>query len=661
MAGRILVDDGGRKFDANGNPYSGAKRKAFLAGTSTPAALYTTVALNVAHANPMVASSSGEFAQAWAADDTLLDIKDYASDDVTFVTPLRQFLNVTPQGPLNGIIQSGAGAVTRTVQERAKDAVSVLDYVPTEAEREAIRAGTSTTDITAYFQAALDAHDAIWVPDGFYKITAALTPNADQSITLSPGTTIRQYTTNTPIFSATSKANLTFLCNGAVLYGEGAWSAGWSGNGGHYDQAFRLAGCTGFVIDRPHIKNCALAGIVMLGGSGRVVFPIIEGTDAYSTALPPGSNFQEGIFAANDATYGEFNLTVVGPNISGVAQGVLTEQAASVGQGLMNISDAYIHDVTGQHAFYFQSGNVTVSNPVLRDINLSGVKVQASSGSNLELSDFVFTGINAARLGSNMAEITHVSGTGGISNMQLDGVGNDVLVGLALSGEVSRLKADLVLNDMQSAMTTSLDGMNDVEAHIFATGMSAQGIIINSTNTTNMRIHATLRNVNTSAAVGNQYGIIVAQATAAVELFDPDITDTGAHMTHALGATVSGAKIVVRGKAKYRGYTTSPVNAAAGAMISTGGVQTLTGAGAVNLTTAFTELVTTGADALTLADGVEGQTKTIRMKTDGGDGTLTPANLAGGTTITFSAVGQYADLIFTGGEWWVLAGTATLA
>lgn len=89
--------------------------------------------------------------------------------------------------------------------------------------------------------------------------------------------------------------------------------------------------------------------------------------------------------------------------------------------------------------------------------------------------------------------------------------------------------------------------------------------------------------------------------------------------------------------------------------------QTLTGAGAVNLTTKITWLVTTGANALTLADGTEGQTKQIIMKTDGGDGTLTPTNLGNGTTITFNDAGDSANLLFTNAKWYFIGGTATLA
>lgn len=89
--------------------------------------------------------------------------------------------------------------------------------------------------------------------------------------------------------------------------------------------------------------------------------------------------------------------------------------------------------------------------------------------------------------------------------------------------------------------------------------------------------------------------------------------------------------------------------------------QVLTGAGAVDVVSAITHIVTTAADALTIANGIEGQRKFIIMKTDGGAGTLTPASLGNGTTITFDDVGDCADLLFTNSAWHVIGGTATLA
>lgn len=82
---------------------------------------------------------------------------------------------------------------------------------------------------------------------------------------------------------------------------------------------------------------------------------------------------------------------------------------------------------------------------------------------------------------------------------------------------------------------------------------------------------------------------------------------------------------------------------------------TSSGAGAVAVTGAIHEITTTAADALTLADGTEGQVLFVVMVTDGGDGTLTPTNLAGtATTITFDAVGDAVTLLFTNSEWYVV-------
>lgn len=83
--------------------------------------------------------------------------------------------------------------------------------------------------------------------------------------------------------------------------------------------------------------------------------------------------------------------------------------------------------------------------------------------------------------------------------------------------------------------------------------------------------------------------------------------------------------------------------------------QSLSGAGAVNVTSTFTALTTTGVNALTLANGTfAGQIKEILMTVDGGDGTLTPTSLDGGTTIVFSNVGDFVMLQWNGTAWLVL-------
>ena len=86
-----------------------------------------------------------------------------------------------------------------------------------------------------------------------------------------------------------------------------------------------------------------------------------------------------------------------------------------------------------------------------------------------------------------------------------------------------------------------------------------------------------------------------------------------------------------------------------------GTVQALSGAGAVNITTAVTALTTTGASqALTLANGAAGQFKTIVHTVDGGSAVLTPTTAIGFTTITFTNVGDTVQLFYSSTGWAVI-------
>lgn len=83
--------------------------------------------------------------------------------------------------------------------------------------------------------------------------------------------------------------------------------------------------------------------------------------------------------------------------------------------------------------------------------------------------------------------------------------------------------------------------------------------------------------------------------------------------------------------------------------------QALSGAGAINVTSYLTVWTTTGVNAGTLANGTfVGQKKKIQLVVDGGDGTLTPVSLSGGTTITFSNVGDFVVLRWNGTAWAVI-------
>ena len=96
--------------------------------------------------------------------------------------------------------------------------------------------------------------------------------------------------------------------------------------------------------------------------------------------------------------------------------------------------------------------------------------------------------------------------------------------------------------------------------------------------------------------------------------------------------------------------------------------QSITGDGstssAIDITSAVTEVnATSGAAPTTLADGANGQIKTIINVSTGGSNAvnIVPSNLRGGTTITLNAPGESAVCIFKASKWYVIGGTNTVA
>lgn len=85
---------------------------------------------------------------------------------------------------------------------------------------------------------------------------------------------------------------------------------------------------------------------------------------------------------------------------------------------------------------------------------------------------------------------------------------------------------------------------------------------------------------------------------------------------------------------------------------------TLSGAGAIPVTTPTTAYTSTGAaQALTLANGTAGQVKTIVHDVDGGSGILTPTTKTGFTTVTFNNAGDTVTLQYFTTRGWMVIGS----
>jgi hypothetical protein len=125
------------------------------------------------------------------------------------------------------------------------------------------------------------------------------------------------------------------------------------------------------------------------------------------------------------------------------------------------------------------------------------------------------------------------------------------------------------------------------------------------------------------------------------------LTDGVGELTAAAGVGIDGVLVkdgslsnTILGVTKYASFYPTETQ------------QNLSGAGTINLTSYHTAWTTTGPDAGTLANAAFiGHKKKITMVADGGDGTLTPTSLSGGTTITFDDAGDYVVLLWNGTAW----------
>lgn len=94
------------------------------------------------------------------------------SEEFSVAMAVATFLKNVASGTgaaLIGFLQSGIGAVKRTVLEKLTDTASVFDYM-TPAEIKDVRDRSLTLDVTAAFDKAMAAHRHVRVPSGSYLV-----------------------------------------------------------------------------------------------------------------------------------------------------------------------------------------------------------------------------------------------------------------------------------------------------------------------------------------------------------------------------------------------------------------------------------------------------------------------------------------------------------
>jgi len=424
----------------------------------------------------------------------------------------------------------------------------------------------STWDWKPAIQAAVNAWSSVYFPPmlAAYRVAGQILLNSNNCVILDPSVRIQQITPSTTTFKAILKDNVWIVCNGGMILGEGSWSNSWVGMGNSDDRAIQLWGCTNSGAIRPRTRNCASAGIAIFGGANILIdHPVIEGTHQYGHPIPALGNFQAGIYIRDYVPeYGICdNLKINSPDISGVAQGVLSELFApsSVVSRAHSIPNAVIHDIPGQHAFYIQGGALNCDGAVITNTALAGIKIQ-SGDSNAAIRSFSALGITANGIGSNLFEMNCV-GTGSVNGVLLSGTVDGCAVGLACNGQIRDLKCDLVVTNASSnAVLIQGSGPKDLDIDVTAQGVGEEGIQIVATNATGIKIRPVLRECNQSGGAGKP-GFLIQSPSAEVVLYDPEITDVTGKQAYGIYNSTAGGVLRVRGSIIVTGASDTAVRA----------------------------------------------------------------------------------------------------
>lgn len=365
--------------DKFGNVIVGASVAVYVYGTTTPATIYSGNGTGLLPSNTVTTSSLGEFAfyaangryslsitatnfVAESYSDFILydpaDIGAVTASGVAF-TPFSTIAATNVQNAIQevvsdlagasgsslvGFLQSGTGAVTRTVQAKERDVVSVKDFGAV---------GDGTTDDTAAIQLAINSGYSLIFPAGTYKCA-----NLTQS-------------TNFQRFYAYGQVTLSKNANGALLTSSGTYvefnGLQFIGTGYTGDNIV----CSG---SNPRLVNCS-----SYGTPGRALKATSGHVQIIGTC---------GIYATTDATATGYDIEI---GVSGTATlyhqliGVYTSQSTG---GILLI-DTGSHVISGG-----QFGKLTIQAGTTPGGCNGGMTANARilGDVNVQVSNAVFTG-----------------------------------------------------------------------------------------------------------------------------------------------------------------------------------------------------------------------------------------------------------------------------
>lgn len=208
-------------------------------------------------------------------------------------------------------------------------------------------------------------------------------------------------------------------------------------------------------------------------------------------------------------------------------------------------------------------------------------------------------------------------------------------------------------------------GVTDFQGGVVASGLVIKGLqsgataSVNGSGTTYSYLNTSNIYINSAKIQSvKDYNIASLNIIQYKELYTNPSTQIYTSTTVAAieAAAAAYSPVFIGGTQTITGDKTFSGTVTLSGLLIENSLQAISGAGAINTTTFRTNITTTGANAYTLANGTVGQIKAIVLVVDGGDATITPTTLLGGTTLTLDAVGDSVLLQYGTGGWAVIGG-----
>lgn len=225
------------------------------------------------------------------------------------------------QGTKLNFIQSGTGAIARTVQDKQRDSVSVFDFM-TVAQIADAKAGTKVYDLTTAMQAAHNTGKIVYYPAGTYLFS---------TITMSAGGIVGDGKQMTTLVTSNITNNDLITFTGNTL--------------GPIFRNFTINGS---------LSKTGGAAILFLASSGELTGPVLQ--DIYIYNVPCGIKF------SNTAKFTVRSVHII--NYS--TQGIYVQNSNNPDSGDSCISDCFLNTSTPAGStygiWYRSSGGLKVVN-----------------------------------------------------------------------------------------------------------------------------------------------------------------------------------------------------------------------------------------------------------------------------------------------------------